>query len=298
MIVDCHTHVGNAGHYSAAFRADLARSWAEVQMGDQQDLEAHWQAMAAVDKAIVLAFDAPASGIMVPNDYVAGYVRSHPEKLVGFASVDPARPDALARLTNAVTVMGLRGLKVGPIYQHFDPTSPVAIALFSRAESLGIPVLCHQATTFIRDAPLRWARPILLDDVATACPDLVICVAHLGHPWCEELMVVIRKHPHLYADVSALHARPIQLYFALASAVEYRVTDRLLLGSDYPFATTQQTIDALRRVNDVVRGTGFPPVPDEVIEGIIGRDTLGLLGIDDQPGTSGQPGLDNQGAAR
>ena len=224
---------------------------------------------------------------MVPNDYVAGYVASHPEKLVGFASVDPARPDALDRLTHAVTVLGLRGLKVGPIYQHFDPTSPAGIALFSRAESLGIPVLCHQATTFIRDAPLRWARPILLDDVATACPDLVMCVAHLGHPWCEELMVVIRKHPHLYADVSALHARPIQLYFALASAVEYRVTDRLLLGSDYPFATTQQTIDALRRINDVVRGTGFPPIPDEVIEGIIGRDTLALLGIEDRPAQAG-----------
>jgi len=297
VIVDCHTHIGNAEHYSEAFRADLARSWAEVQMGDQE-LEAHWQAMAGVDKAIVLAFDAPASGIMVPNDYVAGYVRSHPEKLVGFASVDPARPDALDRLTDAVTVMGLRGLKVGPVYQHFDPTSPVGIALFSRAQSLGIPVLCHQATTFIRDAPLRWARPFLLDDVAIACPDLVMCVAHLGHPWCEELMAVIRKHPHLYADVSALHTRPLQLYFALASAVEYRVTDRLLLGSDYPFATTQQTIDALRGVNHVVRDSGFPPIPDEVIEGIIARDTLAVLGIEDRPAAHGQPRNGDQGAAR
>jgi len=246
-----------------------------------RELEEHWRAMQAVDRAIVLAFDAPTAGIMVPNEYVADYVRTHPEKLIGFASVDPARLDALDRLTEAVTVMGLRGLKVGPIYQHFDPTSSAGIALFSRAQALGIPVLCHQATTFIRDAPLRWARPILLDDVAIACPDLVMCIAHLGHPWCEELMAVIRKHPHLYADVSALHTRPIQLYFALASAMEYRVTDRLLLGSDYPFATTQQTIDALRRVNEVVLGTGFPPIPDEVIEGIIGRDALTLLGIDD-----------------
>jgi uncharacterized protein len=281
MIVDCHTHVGTAGHYSPGFRADLARSWSEVQIGDQE-LEDHWRAMAPVDKAIVLAFDAPASGINVPNDYVAEYVARHPDKLIGFASVDPARPDALDRLTHAVTRLGLRGLKVGPVYQHFDPTSPAGMALFSRAQSLGIPVLCHQATTFIRDAPLRWALPILLDDVAIACPDLVICVAHLGHPRCAELMAVVRKHPHLYADVSALHTRPIQLYFALASAMEYRVTDRLLLGSDYPFATAEQTIDALRRANDVVWGTGFPPIPDEVIEGIIGRDTLGLLGIDEQ----------------
>jgi predicted TIM-barrel fold metal-dependent hydrolase len=282
VIVDCHTHVGSAEHFTPQFTDDLARSWSEVHMIGT--LEDHWQAMEAVDRAVVLAFDAPAAGIVVPNEYVADYTRGHSGKLVGFASVDPARPDAAARLTDAVTRLGLRGLKVGPIYQHFDPTSPTGLRLFKHAEALGIPVLCHQATTFVRDAPLRWARPILLDEVATACPDLVMSVAHLGHPWCEELMVVIRKHPHLYADVSALHTRPMQLYFALSSAVEYRVTDRLLLGSDYPFATIQQTIDSLRGVNDLVRGTGFPPVPSDVIEGIIGRDALSVLGIQDPGG--------------
>lgn len=280
MIVDTHTHVGAPGHYSPQFRADLARSWSETEMAGW-DLESHRQAMDTVDRAIVLAFDAPAAGMVVPNEYVAEYVRTQPRKLIGFASVDPARPDALDRLTHAITGLGLRGLKVGPVYQHFDPSSAPAMRLLRHAETLGIPVLCHQAATFVRDAPLRWARPLLLDDVAIACPDLVISVAHLGHPWCEELMVVIRKHPNLYADVSALHTRPMQLYFALSSAVEYRVTDRLLLGSDFPFATTQQTIGALRGVNDLIRGTGFPPIPAEVIEGIIGRDALAVLGIKD-----------------
>jgi hypothetical protein len=78
----------------------------------------------------------------------------------------------------------------------------------------------------------------------------------------------------------------MQLYFALSSAVEYRVADRLLLGSDYPFATIQQTIDSLRSVNDLVRGTGFPPIPAEVIEGLITRDALTVLGIKD-PGGNG-----------
>ena len=68
---------------------------------------------------------------------------------------------------------------------------------------------------------MEYARPILLDAVARACPDLVICAAHLGHPWCEELLVVLRKHPNMYADISALHTRPMQLYFALRAAVEY-----------------------------------------------------------------------------
>jgi predicted TIM-barrel fold metal-dependent hydrolase len=278
MTVDCHTHVGEAHHFSDAFASDLRRAWGEVPWTGIT-LDEHWRYVAGLDRAVVLAFDAPACGFVVPNDYVADYVAAHPEKLVGFASVDPARSDALARLEHARRELGLRGLKVGPIYQRFDPTSVEALRLFRLAEALHMPVLIHQATTFVRDGPLEWARPFLLDAVARACPDLVLCAAHLGHPWCEELMVTVRKHPNLYTDVSALHTRPVQLYFALQAAVEYRVTDRLLLGSDYPFATLAQTIESLRRVNDVVVGTGFPPIPDEVVEGIIDRDSIAALGL-------------------
>lgn len=279
MIVDCHTHVMKPEHCSAEFVRDLTRSWGEVRW-EGASLEDHWESVASVDRAIVLAFDASVSGIVVPNEYVADYVAQHPEKLIGFASVDPHREDALARLTMAVRELGLRGLKVGPIYQGFDPSSPLGIGLFRHAERLGIPVLCHQATTFVTDGPLRFARPWLLDDVARECPDLVMLAAHLGHPWCEELMVVIRKHPNLYADVSALHTRPVQLYFALRAAIEYRVQDKILLGSDFPFATVKQTIEALRAVNQVVAGSGFPPIPEEVIEGIVYRDALSLLRLE------------------
>jgi len=275
VTTDCHTHVAAPEHFDASFLEAMDRAWGPW----TGTLESHWAAMASVDRAVVLAFDAPASGYVVPNEYVAGYVAQHPEKLVGFASVDPNREDALERLVHAVDDLGLRGLKTGPVYQHVDPTSPRALELFRCAERLGIPMLIHQGTTFVRDAPLRVARPFLLDEVAIECPDLVICVAHLGHPWCEELMAVIRKHPHMYTDTSALHTRPVQLYFALTAAVEYRVTDKLLLGSDYPFGTIEDASEALRRVNDVVRGSGLPPVPDSVIDEIIARDALGTLGI-------------------
>ena len=194
MIVDAHTHVGSRAHFSPKFVAEMVRAWGEIRW-PEDDLAAHRKAMEQVDRAIVVAMDAPAVGMVVPNDYVSEYVSSHPGKLIGFASVDPSRPDALERLTFAADELGLMGLKVGPIYQHFDPTSPQAIALFRRAEKLGLPVLCHQGTTFLSDAPLRWARPFLIDDVARACPDLRLFIAHLGHPWCEETMAVIRKHP-------------------------------------------------------------------------------------------------------
>ena len=284
MIVDCHTHVGLAGrHVGGAIHEDLMRTWGRPLW--HVPLEEHWAAMRAVDRAIVLAFDAPRIGVVVPNEYVAEYVSQHPEKLIGFASVDPHRDRAPALLEDAIRRLGLRGLKIAPIYQHFDPWSVEAYALYEAADALRIPVLWHQGTTFVRDAPLIHARPVLLDEVARRFPNLRMWIAHLGHPWCDELISVIRKHPNLYADMSALTPRPLQFYFAMASAVEYGVAHKIFFGTDYPFTTVESSLNGLRGVNQVAEGTGFPRIPEEVIEGIIQRNTLELLGItQDSPG--------------
>lgn len=278
-MIDCHTHVGEAGtHIGGAFLDDARRAWGpDLRLG--VSLDEHWEAMAHVEAAIVLAFAAPAVGFDVPNEYVADYVRAHPDKLIGFASVDPSDRDAPDQLEHAVTGLGLRGLKLGPIYQHFDPLSEAAFRVYEVAERLGLPVMWHQGTTFVRDAPLIHARPVLLDEVATRFPALHIVVAHLGHPWIEEAMATIRKHPNLYADISALETRPWQYYNGMLAALEYGVQDRLLLGTDYPFSTIERTTDGLRSINRFTAGTGLPVIPDVVIEAIINRDSLALLGL-------------------
>jgi predicted TIM-barrel fold metal-dependent hydrolase len=105
-------------------------------------------------------------------------------------------------------------------------------------------------------------------------------IAHMGHPWIGETLSLIRKHPQLFADISALYYRPWQFYNALVLAMEYGVLHKLLFGSDYPVTTPASTIEALQKVNDVTRGTGLPRIPEERIEQMIHRDTLGLLGLD------------------
>ena len=278
-MIDCHTHVGEADvHLGGEFMADARRVWGpDLQIGTT--LEQHWQQVQPVSHAVVLAFAAPAVGFVVPNDYVAAYVSEHREKLIGFASVDPRDADAPAELRHAIENLGLEGLKLGPIYQHFDPLSERAFAVYEVAQELGLPVIWHQGTTFVRDAPLEWARPITLDAVARAFPRLRIVIAHLGHPWMEEAMATIRKHPTLFSDISALESRPWQYYNGLVSAVEYGVQDKILFGTDYPFSTVERTLAGLRGINRLVEGTSLPKVPDEVIEAIIERPTLELLGL-------------------
>lgn len=227
------------------------------------------EATKSCDKVIVFAIDAPFTGINGSQEAVADFCRQHSDRFQGWCSVDPNRPDCVERLRYYVTRLGLRGLKLGPIYQNFDPSDPKHLPLFKEAERLGIPINWHQGTSFVRTGPLKYSNPILLEDIAVACPDLRMIVSHMGHPWEAECVVLIRKHPHLYADTSALHYRPLRHYQAFLTALEYGVEHKLIFGSDFPSVTPEQAIAGLRKVNDVVAGTAFPRFPEAAIERII-----------------------------
>ena len=128
-------------------------------------------------------------------------------------------------------------------------------------------------------APLECTLPRHLDDVATRFPDVKIIMAHLSHPYEGECVVTIRKHPNVYADCSALHYRPFQLYHSLMLVQEYGVWNKVLFGTDYPFTTVEASINGMRALNDMLDGTRLPRLNRDKMEQMFERDTLGLLGI-------------------
>jgi uncharacterized protein len=275
--VDVHTHLGQHGtHVCAPLADDEVRAWGKVSWNVSP--EEHSQAVQSADVSIVLAFDAEPVGVVVPNEYVAEQIAGKPE-LVGFASVNPKRPDAAQRLVHAVEKLGLRGLKLGPTYQHFHPHDKSCLDLIAVADHYRIPVIWHQGTTFTSAAIAEYARPLQLDLVARTFPDLRMWIAHFGHPWIDEALSTIRRHEHFYIDASALDTRPWQLAQALACAMEYRVFDRILFGSDYPFSTAERTAEGLRQAAGMCRRLGIAEVTDADVEQICQRESLRLLGL-------------------
>ncbi|MCJ7548596.1 MAG: amidohydrolase family protein [Anaerolineae bacterium] len=235
--------------------------------------------MAPFDRVIVFGLKGRLTGYWVPDAFVADFVAQAPEKLVGFAGCEPTQPGYMDELTHAVEDLGLQGLKLGPIYAGFDPRDPCCDPVYEYCQARGLPVVFHTGTTFNRVAPLGVSRPWLFDEVALRYPEMRMMLAHLGHPWYGECLAVIRKHPHVYADISALFYRPWQFYNMLITAQEYNVTHKLLFGTDYPFAGTQESIDGLRNVNAATGTSGLPRITDENIESLLTRDALSLLGV-------------------
>jgi predicted TIM-barrel fold metal-dependent hydrolase len=274
-----HTHAWDAAQH---FQPDTIRE-ADLSRGYPLDLtvrlEAFLEDMALFEKVVVFGLKARLTGYWVPDEYIANFTAQAAHKLIGFAACDPTQPGYFADLRYAVESLGLKGVKLGPMYAGFDPRNPICDPVYSYCQENGLPVVFHTGTTYNRAAALEYSRPWLFDEIAIRYPGLHMLLAHVAHPFSEECLVVIRKHPHVYADISALYYRPWQFYNTLVAAQEYRVTHKLLFGSDYPFTAAQDSIQGLKNVNAITGNSGLPRISDEVIQGILERDALMLLGV-------------------
>ncbi len=281
MIVDVHTHVFDPKlHFAACLHSDLMRNsilaekWGDV-------CARHLPHTQEADLAICFGIQARATGWNVPNEYVAAHVKAAPRRLLLFAAIDPVDPGCLDELRKCHQHLGAVGVKLAPLYSDVHPCDPRCEAVYAYCVQHNMPILFHCGTSFVSRGTLEFSRPIHFDAVALKFPELRMVLAHLGHPWEGECISVIRRHPNVYADLSALYYRPWQFYNSMRLLVEYKSHHKVLFGSDFPFATTVDSLCGIRAINAVLGDSGLPEVPAEVIEAIVTRNALDALGIAD-----------------
>ena len=280
MIIDVHSHTWEYPlHFGDDFRKQAIRARAGVEVDLTVRYEDYRQAAPEDTRTIVFGGKAKLSGMWVDDTYIAAYVAKHPDTLIGFLSVDPTQPNWQDELRHGHEELGLRGIKLLSMYAGFRPDDSILDPLWEYASKHQLPVLLHTGTTFIAQAPLECTLPRHLDPVATRFPDVRMILAHLGHPYEGETVAVIRKHPNLYADISALYYRPFQLYQSLMLVQEYGIWNKILFGTDYPFTTVNDTVEGVRKLNNMLEGTNLPRLDEEQIEQMIYRDSLPLLGL-------------------
>jgi predicted TIM-barrel fold metal-dependent hydrolase len=281
MIIDVHSH---AWRFPSDFTPDFIAQARRARPGHEVDLSASYDAYRATapddTQTIVFGGKARLSGMWVDDTFVAEYVARDRGQLIGFLSIDPTQDGWEREMHVGHEELGLRGIKLLPMYAGFSPNDEKLEPLWKYAERHGLPVLLHMGTTFIAQAPLAFTLPRLIEPVAAKHPVVKIILAHLGHPYEGECLVTIRKHENVFADVSALHYRPWQLYNSLMLAQEYGVWHKLLFGTDFPFTTVNASIAGIRALNEMLEGTKLPRLDTAQIEAMIHRDSLKLLGLE------------------
>ena len=276
MITDMHTHLLNFKDFGDNLREDLTRSGIPHALWTYSEQD-YLAATSAADKVIVFGLKARKTGWNVSNEPVADFVARHNGKYIYFASIDPFQDDFMQDLKYNHISLNCKGIKIGPIYQGVHPCDKKYYEIYDYCEKHSLPIITHMATTFSSGVPLDYARPYHMDKVACDFPKLKLVLVHLGHPWEGETIAIIRRNENVYADISALYYRPWQFYNSMRLAVEYNCCHKILFGSDYPATTTANSIAGLRNINNIIKGSGLPEIPEDVIEDIIYRDSLGIL---------------------
>jgi hypothetical protein len=210
--------------------------------------------LVGIDQAVLLPIDATTSrGAKVYSNEQIAELCGMSDRFIGFASVDPHQESAPEQLRHAVTVLGLRGLKLDPAMQEFEPSDKRYYPLYETAAALTIPILFHSGLSFAPGSKLRQGHPTLFEDIAADFPGLNIVLAHLAWPWVTEAVALAIKYPNIYLDTSALYFdNPYDfLSFAMTKQAPFTVFERTLrnqivFGSNNPRAETKTMARAVR----------------------------------------------------
>ena len=259
MIIDCHTHI-NCSDFNIT-------------------PEDHFAASEQVDACLVLAY--PGQSNRQSNELVGKYVTKHPQKLFGFAVVNPVKDDISKKCWSAVKDdMGLRGVVLYGGTEGFHPAHSRALQFYEVAQDLKIPLFFHNTPPFAAGSVLEFTRPSLLDEIAQKFKNLKIIIGSMGRPFVNETLGMLAKHKNVFGDLTINPQKVWEVYNTVLSAHEADVLDKLVFGSGLPFGKPQSCIETLLGFNKLFADTNLPTVPRESIRGVIERDSLAVLGIE------------------
>ena len=244
MIVDAHCHILPPSF--PARRAELASrdaTFAEILSNPSARIADAPSLLAAmdhdgVDHAVVMGmgwFDYEVA--VEANDYIIEAVSKHPDRLTGFASVNPAWGEAAVEEIRRCAEAGLRGIgELHPDTQGFDIADARAVApLMELAGSLSLPVLLHCSEPVGHLYPGKGrTTPDKVWQCIKSFPDNTIICAHWGGglPFYSLMPEVGAALSNVYFDSAASP-------FLYRSDIYARVgdlvgTDRILFATDYP----------------------------------------------------------------
>lgn len=219
LIIDAHAHAG----HGAKFGQPDAAPWETF---NDPEWLLRLAAEAGIRKSVIFPINNPT--YEQANREIAGYVRQHPDRLIGFAKHDGVTEAGRIRelLTREVRELGLRGLKL-----HGVPTTEMC----ETAAELEIPILMHPP----RVGPC--------EAVVGSFPRVNFILAHLGsfgsRDWREHRLAfdLVRRFPNLHLETSSNVFFPF-----LEEAARELPAEKLIFGSDGPLVDPRVELHKIR----------------------------------------------------
>ena len=201
-------------------------------------LDAH-----GINRAVVCPARPPDYHLGPANDRVGAAVRRHPDRLVGFARVDPHQgPAALAELRRAVLDLGLRGLLLHPWEELFAVNDPSVEPLLGFAQERRLLVQIAGGYPLVSHA-------VQITDVAGRFPEVSILATHGGQinisgRGLYDAGQMLRARPNVYLQTSGVYREDW-----LEDTARELGAARVVFGSGAPYYDQGFELERIRRLH-------------------------------------------------
>ena len=279
VAIDVHVHAerSRSGHdpLPPELRAAAARYFhSDEPLPSVDDVAAYYRERKMAAVVFTVDWESRSGRPPIPNEEIAEAARANPDVLIPFASVDPARPDALERVRRLIAEHGVKGFKFHPNVQAFFPNDASVYPLYEAIAEAGLPALFHTGHSGIGTGlpgggglKLKYSNPMCLDDVAADIPELQIVLAHPSFPWQDEAISICLHKANVWIDLSGWSPK----YFPpqLVQYANTQLREKVLFGSDFPLITPDRWLADFEQA----------PFRDEVRPLILKENAVRLLGL-------------------
>ncbi|MDQ7909916.1 amidohydrolase family protein [Phytohabitans sp. ZYX-F-186] len=301
MIIDCHTHVLDAGFWPREWFDHVAADWAGRAPGRRPEMVRDKvepglldpdgdRMVAAMDRAGVAAavvlpwdwgpdFHARAS-VQRVNEHALAVAARHRGRIIPFAGVDPRRPGAAELVERFLRDGPAYGVKLYPAC-GWDPAGPAAQAVYDVCQSFDVPVLFHTGHPLpLLDDP---GDPLRLLPVVRRNPALRVWLGHAGAPdGFDACLAVAAASEQVSLELSvwlwsdSTGADVERLASRVVAARDAVGIGRLLFGSDHVSGPRTRGESFLPTVVDLF--TSLPEAARRIGHRVTGEEMNAMLG--------------------
>ena len=246
MIIDCHTHIWHDGEMGGTIK-NLLKS-----------MDA-----AKIDKSLVFIgrerMDVQLKGVLKHKDRLHAVAIADPlgnekyQKRLGsyVCSREPAHE--INKLQSLYEEGKIVAVKFYTGYDHYFPYDDEPATYLEVLQKIRCPAIfhCGDCLNTVKDAKLRYAHPLGVDDVAVNYPNMKFIIAHMGFPWVKDAAEVCYKNSNVYSDISGFvygeFTNDDQRKFnnVIGEFVDICPGKKLLFGSDWPISSQKSYMDAM-----------------------------------------------------